>query len=150
MIFSPVKPKLGTSPNSSNSSNSEFDPSEIIRQIIPNVRDHDYYDSETQTLPILARPLHGLTVSQLFTLMIGTVPRDRICSRKPTSVRCSSVFVVDLSCVDSIEDLRADDNGVWHHGGKPRRKYQVECDPMTSEVVNVIPLDKILVSEVIH
>jgi len=74
--------------------------------------------------------------------MIGTVPADRICKRKPTAVRYSAVFVVDLSCVNSIEDLRADDNGVWLHGGKPRGKYQVDCDPVTSEVINVVSLDK--------
>ena len=35
---------------------------------------------------------------------------------------------MDLSCVDRIKDLRADDNGVWVHGGKPQRKYVVELD----------------------
>ena len=37
-------------------------------------------------------------------------------------------------------DLRADDNGVWLHGGKPRGKYHVECDPVTSEL-NVVQLE---------
>ena len=37
----------------------------------------------------------------------------------------SSVFAIDLSCVRCIDDLRADDNGVWVHGGKPRSKYIV-------------------------
>lgn len=51
-------------------------------------------------------------VDQLFTLMIGTVPADHICRRKPTSVTYNAVFVVDLYVsVRSIEDLRADDNG---------------------------------------
>ena len=126
---------------SDESSSSEFD----IRQIIPDVC-NDYHDPEMKTLPILAQPSQGLTVHQLFTLMIGTVPADRICSRKPTSVRYGSVFIVDLSCVKSILDLRADDNGVWLHGGKPRGKYHVECDPVTSEL-NVVQLDKKLVTE---
>ena len=127
LIFSPVKPKLGSS-LSDESSSSEFD----IRQIIPDVC-NDYHDPEMKTLPILAQPSQGL---------IGTVPADRICSRKPTSVRYGSVFIVDLSCVKSILDLRADDNGVWLHGGKPRGKYH----PVTSEL-NVVQLDKKLVTE---
>ena len=49
--------------------------------------------------------------------------------------------VVDLSCVRCIDDLRADDNGVWIHGGKPRKKYIVEFDPNTSEVIDAVPFN---------
>ena len=53
--------------------------------------------------------------------MIGSVPVDHICREKPTAVTYSSVFVVDLSCIRCIDDLCADDNGAWVHGGKPRK-----------------------------
>ena len=109
VIFPPVKPKLTEASPESNSS--EFDPDEVIRHVIPNVCD-DFHDPSTKAVPILARPQQGLTVDQLFALMVGAVPADRICSRKPTSVRFSAVFVVDLSRVSSLDDLRADDNGV--------------------------------------
>ena len=33
---------------------------------------------------------------------------------------------MDLFGVSCLDDLRADDNGTWVHGGKPRRKYIVE------------------------
>ena len=91
--FSPVKPKVTINLDSSSS---EFDPSEIIQHIIPNVLIDDYHDPMSETLPVLARPSQGLSVHQLFTLMLGTVPADKICSRKPTSVHYSSVFVVNL------------------------------------------------------
>ena len=48
---------------------------------------------------------------------------------------------MDLQFVKSVDDLRADDNGVWVHGGKPRRKYLVERDITTSEMVDVVPFD---------
>ena len=91
-IFSPVK----------------SDPADVIKQIIPNVNDNDYHDPTVKSLPVLARPKLGLTVNQLFTLMIGTLPVDHICHRKPTSVTYNGVFVVDLSCVHCIDDFRAD------------------------------------------
>ena len=69
-------------------------PIQILKRVIPNVRNVDYLDWQSKTLPIIARPLQGLSVLQLFTLMVGTV---RICLRKPTSVTCNSVFVIDLS-----------------------------------------------------
>ena len=118
--------------------------------MIPNVNDEDYHDPATQSPPVLARPKQGLTVNQLFTLMIGTVPSDRICHKKPTSVTYSSVFVVDLSCVRCIDDLRADDNGVWTHGGKPRRKYSIERDPVTCEVIGAEPFDGESTSEEVY
>ena len=83
----------------------------------------------------------GLSVLQLFTLAIGSVPANRICCRKPTAVTYSSVFVVDLTCVRCIDDLRADVNGVWIHGGKPRKTYCVEFDGTGSGIVSVAPLD---------
>ena len=86
----------------------------------------DYHDPLTRKVPILARPPHGLSVKQLFQLMVGSLPEHLICHQKPVGVRYSSVFVVDLSVVTCLEDLRADDNGTWVHGGKPQRKYVVE------------------------
>ena len=82
--------------------------------------------------------MQGLNVTQLFTLMLGKIPADHIFKRKPTSVTYSSVFVIDLTCVKCIDDLRA----VWCHGGKPRRKYFVERDSDTSEVLQVTPFDE--------
>ena len=111
----------------------------FIKQLIPNVSNDDYHDPTTRRVPVLARPLQGLSVTQLFTLMIGTVPANRICHRKPTSVTCNSVFVVDLSCVRCIDDLCADDNGAWIHGGKPRKKYVVEIGPNTGVVISAVP-----------
>ena len=86
----------------------------------------------------MARPLEGLSVNQLFTLMIGTIPPNRICYRKPTSITYSSAFVIDLSSVHCIDDLSADNNGVWIHRGKPRKKYNVEFDPDTHEVISAV------------
>ena len=86
LILSPVKAKATTTE----------DPSQVIKQLISNVNDDDYHDPATRSVPVLARPLQGLSVTQLFTLMIGTVPANRICHRKPTSVTYNSVFVVDL------------------------------------------------------
>ena len=103
----------------------DITPEETIKGEIPNVTDNDFH---ARDLPILARPIQGLNVNQLFTLMIGRVPAEHICHRKPTSVIYSAVFVVDLLGTRSIDDLRADDNGAWIHGGKPRRCYHVEID----------------------
>ena len=68
------------------------DPINIIKQMIPNIKDNDYHDTENKYVPIIARPTQGLSVDQLLTLMIGTLPSDCICHRKPTSVTYNSVL----------------------------------------------------------
>ena len=119
--FSPIKAKTNPGPSS------------LIDRIIPDVCRDDFHNPGS---PILARPSQGLSVLQLFQLIIGLVPGDRICCRKPTGVTYSSVFVVDLHHVTRIEDLRADDNGAWVHGGK----YIVELDETSSEVISALPV----------
>ena len=47
----------------------------------------------------------------------------------------NGVFVVDLTCVLCIDDLRADDNGVWTHAGKPQRKYWIRRDHETCGLI---------------
>ena len=112
--FSPVKPKTAQTSASSyrDMETNNCDPKDVIKSIIPSVIDDDYHD-EAGLLPILSRTLEGLTVLQLFTLMIGAVPADRICRKKPIAITYSSVFVIDLLSVYCIDDLRADDNGAW-------------------------------------
>ena len=84
--FSPVK--------------SQVAPINIVKENIPDdVRDDDYHDPDTKRLPILSRTATGLGVTQLFTLTIGSVPPDKICTCKLTFVIYSSGFVVDLSYV---------------------------------------------------
>ena len=49
---------------------------------------------------------------------------------------------MDLSCVHCIDDLCADDNGVWTHAGKPRRKYRIRHDPETCGLIYADPVEK--------
>ena len=114
LVLSPIKPRISEcSKKKHRGSSISDDPLEIVKRIIPHVTESDdYHDVAERNVPVLARPLQGLTVTQLFTLMIGTMPADRICHKKPTAVTYSGVFVIDLSCIRCIDDLRADDNGV--------------------------------------
>ena len=73
--FSPVKPKTAHIFQDSDSSN--CNPKDIIKSIIPDVHENDYHD-DAKSLPVLSRTLEGLSVLQLFTLMIGAMPADRM------------------------------------------------------------------------
>ena len=58
-----------------NDTNVECDPEIVIKSLIPNVDDDDHHDFE-QNVPVLSRTRDGLSVLQLFTLMIGNVPAN--------------------------------------------------------------------------
>ena len=49
---------------------SQLAPIDIVKEMIPSVRDDDYHDPQTKRLPVLSRTVSGLGVTQLFTLTI--------------------------------------------------------------------------------
>jgi hypothetical protein len=81
--FSPEKPKI------------EESSINVLEQIVSHVTDNDFHDAAARCIPVLARPPQGLNVNQLFSLMLGMIPANRICKRKPTSV----TIAVSLSLI---------------------------------------------------
>ena len=55
------------------------------------------------------------------------VPEEKICSRVPTGITESAVFVVDLEAVQ-FQDLTVDDNGVYGTHSSPSEHFQVFLD----------------------
>ena len=56
-------------------------------------------------------------------MLICGVPDAKLCTKKPTGVRVSASFIVDLNSVQ-LRDVAADDNGVWITSNH-RRSYSV-------------------------
>lgn len=70
-------------------------------------------------------------------LLLNTSPEDSsVCLSKPIGVRRSATFVVARKCLGNIDDIKADDLGVWVHKGKPMRNYRVSRLP-SGEVYGV-------------
>ena len=68
---------------------------EKIREVFPDMHKNDFHDPEMKSLPNLAQQHSGLMVTELFNLMVGGIPEEKICKQKPTGVTYSSIFVVD-------------------------------------------------------
>ena len=57
---------------------------------------------------------------------MNLAPGDpNVCSSKPVGVVKPATFIVANEAVGKIDDLRADDLGVWEHKRKPIRQYKV-------------------------
>lgn len=64
--------------------------------------------------------------SEALDLLLNLRPHSsEVCSSRPIGVTTAATFVVANQAFGKIDDLKADDLGVWSHKGKPIRKYKV-------------------------
>ena len=98
-------------------------------------------------VPIHSRPVHSISALEAFQIALSA--SSKMCSRKPVAVQENALFVVDPKCLKSVEDLKADDNGVWLWTGKPRKWYKVEHysdsnEPVSAKIVSspCVPLKR--------
>ena len=52
-------------------------------------------------------------------LICQDVDKSKVCSMQPVHVKHNATFIVNLNSLDSENDLRADENGVWERKGSP-------------------------------
>lgn len=50
---------------------------------------------------------------------------ENVCVKKPVFVNKARSFLVHTAKLNSVDDIKADDLGVWVHKGKPKRQYEV-------------------------
>lgn len=71
-----------------------------------------------------------LKPAEAFDLLLNLEPSSpNLCSSKPVGVTKPATFVVVNKGVGKIDDIRADDLGVWEHKGKPIRQFKVSRLP---------------------
>lgn len=70
-------------------------------------------------------------------LILNTSPDDAsVCLSKPISIQKAATFIIAKKSVGNVDDIKADDLGVWIHMGKPIRKYRI-CRLDSGEVYGV-------------
>lgn len=63
-------------------------------------------------LPVYEKGRKEYSVEELVSLLFVKRTDHRVCLTQPTRVKQNYSFLVDLNCVSSVADLRADDCGV--------------------------------------
>ena len=80
-----------------------------------------YYDNDPE-LPIYSKTSIGYSLSELVEILMNeSVQESQVCRIQPLGVSRNCTFIMDLDEV-SVEDMRADDLGVWKSNGT-RRSY---------------------------
>ena len=90
------------------------------------------------SVPLHSRPTKGLSVKEALEIILSC-KEEKVCKRKPISCQENALFVISREAVDNIEDLKADDNGIWDWGGKPRSYHAVKCNE-EGQIVRVRPM----------
>ena len=52
--------------------------------------------------------------------------RKMVCTEVPMGCKTSSTFLLDTSCLANPQDVKADDNGKFHHNGKKVEFLEVD------------------------
>ena len=86
--------------------------------------------------PIYDCSVRSYTALDILDIIIGGVPNEKLCTKKPTCVRTTASFVIDLNAVQ-LSDIKADDNGSWVTSN-PRRTYEIEMHE--GHVVVAVPV----------
>ena len=74
-------------------------------------------------MPFFSFP-DSLKPTEALDLLLN-IPQDCVCSSKPVGITKAATFVISTNIFDTIDDIKADDLGVWVHKGKPIRRYKV-------------------------
>ena len=80
------------------------------------------YDEKTPAFDFcrLLKPVEALD------LMLNTSLDDpSVCLSRPISVQKAATFIIAKKSLGNVDDIKADDLGVWIHKGKPARNYRV-------------------------
>ena len=56
------------------------------------------------------------------------VADEKVCKTKPSRIKKSATYVVDVSGLDSMEDIKKDEFGVWNYSGSHPKAYKVNED----------------------
>ena len=77
-------------------------------------------------VPVYERTTDCYTAKGIIELLLDkSLPHSTIATNQPVSVQDNLVFIVDISKLDKLEDIRADDLGSWTCNGKRRLQCTV-------------------------
>ena len=81
------------------------------------------YHHGDKSIPVYSSTTH-YSYSEAVNILLAT-ENDKICTKHPTLVENNLSFVIDLSKLAHIDDIKSDDCGHWVHTGKNTTKVAV-------------------------
>ena len=81
------------------------------------------YLHEGKHLPILSEKIETLSIERVYNILIGEKDNDNICEKVPHGIETSASFLIDISKLNCLDDLKSNDGEVCHITGKHYVRY---------------------------
>lgn len=76
--------------------------------------------------PVYECPPPRYSADRILQILLDpTIPEDKICKVKPTGIKASATFVVDVRNLECLDDIKKDEFGIWHYSGSHPQAYRV-------------------------
>ena len=87
------------------------------------------YLHENFKLPIFSERLEPFIILDVYRILIKENHLSITCEQVPCSVKSSATFIIDLTKLDCIDDIKSNDGeSMAHHGQLLRQVYRDKCD----------------------
>lgn len=67
--------------------------------------------------PVYEIPSGTYTAEQIISVLLDPIDESKVCCKRPTDIRGSATFVIDLDKLEHPDDARKDNFGRWIHSG---------------------------------
>lgn len=82
-------------------------------------------------IPIFERPPHKYTAARILQILLDpNIDKAVIAKTRPIEVTESATFVVDMTCIKHIDDVKKDMYGRWNHSGSHPEVYRCVIDEL--------------------
>ena len=92
-------------------------------------------DDDDSTQPVYERPPPKYSAERVIKILLEA-EKSKVCERKPTPIRKSATYVVNVRNLRSQDDIKKDEFGIWKYSGshpQPFKVHQEEDGYLTIE-----------------
>ena len=80
--------------------------------------------SESSSQPVYELPPSKYSAERVIKILLRA-DSSKVCQKKPTSVRRSATYVVDVRSLRCQDDIKKDEFGIWNYSGSHPQPFKV-------------------------
>ena len=84
------------------------------------------YLHEDKHLPILSEKIETLSIERVYNILIGEKDNDNICEKVPHGIETSASFLIDISKLNCLDNLKSNDGEAMSHHGQALRQISLD------------------------
>ena len=101
-------------------------PSVYQKQWLKSTRETTSYLYEDKLLPILSEQIETLSIERVYDILIGEKGNDKTCEKVSLGVETFAWFLIDISKLNCLENLKSNDGEAMSRHGQALRQMKIE------------------------